>query len=65
MAFGCFNRCFDSLLAIKASEGEAGVLGFTSVGSLCLLLCRVESEFVLLCPWDFLGSGGGVEGTSG
>ena len=48
-----------------ASEGEAGVQGFSSGGSLCLLLCKVESEFVLRCPRAFLGSGGGVEGTSG
>ena len=50
---------------MKASEGEAGVLGLTSRGLICLLLFMVESELVLLCPRDFLGSGGGVEGTSG
>ena len=48
-----------------ASEGEAGVDGLSKEGSRFLLLCKVESEFVLRCPRAFLGSGGGVEGTSG
>ena len=59
-------RWLVSLEAITASLGEAGVPGATSgeVGAVTEVFMLL-SELVLRWVRSFLGSGGGVEGTSG